>query len=433
MSCGCDSPCGCNVVGSEYIDVTRQGDTFTIAADLPIREVDDTDCVLLAIDEETRTLTAELVFADAATEEASVELRCSENGLVGDVVIDPASTAIVTNTVDGLRVDVPPPDLGDGEGRPGDYLFFAGIGERAGYVPADGSELQRDEYPELWDALSLASVAATWTLGSDIIDGVSSASLLSVGDVIEAAGFVPGTTIVAVNSVSQIEVSTNATVTGGGELRAYPYGDGDGSSSFNVPDLRGLLPMGFDGAAPLGTAGVGTEAGGTSITLDIPNLPAHDHNVALTGSLSVTTTISGSGNVAVDVTGATDSDGSHQHDGAGANHDFLVENSAPASYEYLTIAATNVDTAGTMRFTSNGVEGGLAKKPNREANTYPGGSHDHGVTASGTIAATTIAATLAADSDITGSLGISEDTIGVADPVELPLPPHLIGRWMVHT
>lgn len=436
MSCGCDSPCGCNVVGIGYIDVTREGDTFKVGVDMPIKFVEDTDCVALAVDEETRTLTAEPIIADADGV-ASVQLQCSEDGLIGDVIVDPASTAIVSTGPAGLRVDVPPPDLGDGEGRPGDYLFFAGIGERAGYVDADGSELQRDEYEALWDALSLASVAASWTIGSDIIDGVSSASVLGVGNVIEAAGFVPGTTIVAVLSVSQIQVSTNATVTGGGELRAYPYGDGDGSSSFNVPDLRGLLPMGFDSSAPLGTAAVGVEAGDTDVTLDVPNLPTHDHNVTLNNTLDVATTLSGSGNVTVNVTGATDIEANHTHGTATANRHFVEANSGGITTVHVADGAHTTLSDDVRVVVGNDpapdVDHTVADLTQlNDAGTGGAGEHDHAVSASGNIGGADIADNLAADTNLTGGLSITEDTVGVADPVELPLPPHLIGRWMVH-
>lgn len=32
MSCGCQTACGCNVVGVDSIDVTRIGDTFYVSA-----------------------------------------------------------------------------------------------------------------------------------------------------------------------------------------------------------------------------------------------------------------------------------------------------------------------------------------------------------------------------------------------------------------
>lgn len=109
---------------------------------------------------------------------------------------------------------------------------------------------------------------------------------------------------------------------------------------------------------------VGDTGGLASVVLDVTEIPSHGHLVTIDGSTTGITTASG---------------GNHSHDGAGANHDFVVENSSPASFEYLAITATNADTAGTMRFSSNGVEGGLSKKPNREQFTAQAGSHTHGI------------------------------------------------------
>ncbi|MBX7208624.1 MAG: tail fiber protein [Verrucomicrobiaceae bacterium] len=53
------------------------------------------------------------------------------------------------------------------------------------------------------------------------------------------------------------------------------FGAGDGSTTFAVPDLRGRIPVGQDGATlPMGTTG-GTE----SVTLGVTNLPSHKHTI----------------------------------------------------------------------------------------------------------------------------------------------------------
>ncbi len=56
------------------------------------------------------------------------------------------------------------------------------------------------------------------------------------------------------------------------------YGAGDGSTTFNIPDLRGRVAAGLDGGtnrllgAPLGWAG-----GASTHTLAVPEMPAHTH------------------------------------------------------------------------------------------------------------------------------------------------------------
>lgn len=52
------------------------------------------------------------------------------------------------------------------------------------------------------------------------------------------------------------------------------YGAGNGSSTFNVPDLRGRMPMGASAAHLLGTSG-----GSESITISASQMPAHTHKI----------------------------------------------------------------------------------------------------------------------------------------------------------
>lgn len=57
------------------------------------------------------------------------------------------------------------------------------------------------------------------------------------------------------------------------------YGSGDGSTTFNLPDLRGRVPIGVDGSAARLTAndGLGQSAGFEEITLNPNQMPIHSH------------------------------------------------------------------------------------------------------------------------------------------------------------
>ena len=57
------------------------------------------------------------------------------------------------------------------------------------------------------------------------------------------------------------------------------YGAGDGSSTFNVPDLRGRVPMGAGTGAGLTARALGDKTGAETVALSIANLPAHDHGL----------------------------------------------------------------------------------------------------------------------------------------------------------
>jgi microcystin-dependent protein len=66
------------------------------------------------------------------------------------------------------------------------------------------------------------------------------------------------------------------------------HGTGDGSTTFNIPDLRGRFALGADGSHALGVSG-----GAASITISTSNLPSHSHVGSINGSdLGATTDIS---------------------------------------------------------------------------------------------------------------------------------------------
>lgn len=108
------------------------------------------------------------------------------------------------------------------------------------------------------------------------------------------------------------------------------YGVGDGSTTFNLPDLGARFPMGAKGIAPLQT----TTGGAATVALTTGNLPAHDHGsggghahaLADIGAAFVT----GGGAVGALVSSpgsnwATTTNGSHTHTsvGSGTAHENL--------------------------------------------------------------------------------------------------------------
>ena len=103
------------------------------------------------------------------------------------------------------------------------------------------------------------------------------------------------------------------------------FGVGDGSTTFNVPDLRGRTPLGLDnlGGTPANRVtnaqadSLGGSAGAETHTLTTGEMPSHTHNVqgrsAATGSTHVTIHGSDTTATATNAATATGSGGAHNN------------------------------------------------------------------------------------------------------------------------
>lgn len=98
------------------------------------------------------------------------------------------------------------------------------------------------------------------------------------------------------------------------------YGPGDGSSSFNLPDLAGRFPLGADGAHAAGATG-----GSFTTILSTANIPAHAHTMAHTHSINHS-----HGNGYTDYTGDHDHE-IHENNASGTNSNSLRRGDAGAT------------------------------------------------------------------------------------------------------
>lgn len=117
---------------------------------------------------------------------------------------------------------------------------YGGLTIPTGYLGCDGSALSRSTYANLFAALTLSLASAT-TNASTSVTGLSSTTKLGVGMPVEGAGIPAGTTIATIVNSTSITLSAAATATGTPTLRFIPHGVGDGSTTFNLPDTRGLV------------------------------------------------------------------------------------------------------------------------------------------------------------------------------------------------
>ncbi len=86
------------------------------------------------------------------------------------------------------------------------------------------------------------------------------------------------------NAYAGVFIATSGSQSGVHTMNNVPYGIGDGSTTFNVPDLRGAVPAGNDDAAgrltstgPVYGNNTGDLGGTQQITLTTAQIPAHHH------------------------------------------------------------------------------------------------------------------------------------------------------------
>jgi microcystin-dependent protein len=105
------------------------------------------------------------------------------------------------------------------------------------------------------------------------------------------------------------------------------YGPGDGSTTFNVPDMRGRVPVGVGTGTGGGASGTGLPTGGSALTavargtwkgeethlLTIPEMPSHTHNLGNTTGGGSNIVSSAGGNTNTIGTDATGGGGTHNN------------------------------------------------------------------------------------------------------------------------
>lgn len=168
---------------------------------------------------------------------------------------------------------------------PGKYLYTA------------GQTVSRTTYAQLLSALTYSFTVSCQATFATISVTTAISDSVPIGAPIEAACFAPGTTV-ANKSSGQLTMSNPATTTISTSAVLFPWGNGNASTTFNLPDLRGRTIAGRDnmnnsGAGRLSTSFYGTNpdavnasGGFQNFQIKVDNLPTI--NSAGINSYSVT-------------------------------------------------------------------------------------------------------------------------------------------------
>jgi microcystin-dependent protein len=126
----------------------------------------------------------------------------------------------------------------------GSVQTFAGFIVPTGWLLCDNTPANRITYAALFAVLSKSSSGDTHT--STLIDNIPAGGTTNVvaGWYISGPGIQAGTTVTVVGATSlTLSLATTAS-TNGVPFTAAPYGIGDGTTTFNVPDCRGVFVRG---------------------------------------------------------------------------------------------------------------------------------------------------------------------------------------------
>lgn len=160
----------------------------------------------------------------------------------------------------------------------GSVIDFAGYTNPAHYFLCDGTAYSRITYQQLLAAITLQQ-SVTLTSGGNTFTVASASTILYIGMTIEGNGVPVSTSITNIVGTT-VTMSNNATITGASTITFYPWGNGDGSTTFNVPDLTGHSTAGANGSLYFNSIpgdvpnGVGLFGGTSKLTLIGANMPS---------------------------------------------------------------------------------------------------------------------------------------------------------------
>lgn len=130
------------------------------------------------------------------------------------------------------------------------------------------------------------------------------------------------------------------------------YYGGSPNTNFNLPNLQGRLPLGFNNTFPIGAAG-----GAVAVAIGVNNLPPHNHPATMTmSSLSATTTLNATTKTGGAATPVANSTLCAATSGTGTANIYLAPPSpAPADLVPLGNISTAVSGSGTVTVGNTGL------------------------------------------------------------------------------
>ena len=196
---------------------------------------------------------------------------------------------------------------GDGD-LVGTIKPWAGMTAPNQYMFAFGSEVSRTTFSVLYTAItSVQSVFCS--NGSPTITGLSDTTNFPTGAAVELSCVVSGAATIVSKTSTTLTLSANSNVTTNATARIFPWGNGNATTTFNLPDFRGLIPVGNNNMGGVASANltitnfgvdpnsIGGSGGAqnNSVTLVTNNLPPYTPNIQV-ANINLVATVVGTQN-----------------------------------------------------------------------------------------------------------------------------------------
>jgi microcystin-dependent protein len=169
----------------------------------------------------------------------------------------------------------------------GTIIDFAGFMLQPHYLICNGAAINRIQYNLLFQALTKTETVSL-TSGSPTFT-VPNGQFYRIGMFIEGTG-VPAATTVSNVVGNTITMSANANATTSSVVRFFAWGHGDGSTTFNTPNLTDYVLAGAQGTGIVAAnlSSVGGKVGEATHTQTINEMPSHHHSGLFQASASST-------------------------------------------------------------------------------------------------------------------------------------------------
>ena len=195
-----------------------------------------------------------------------------------------------------------PTSVGDGS-QVGTIREWAGFTAPTNYLFAYGEAVSRATYSTLFTAIT-STQPVFCNAGNPQLTGLTDTTNFWIGMSVEVSCLASGSSTVVSKTSTTVNLAANANVTTNTNATFFPWGNGNASSTFNLPDLRGYVLAGnnnMGGAAnsvltttyfgATNPNSIGAAGGSQSSTLATANLPAYTPAGTITNG-AITSTFS---------------------------------------------------------------------------------------------------------------------------------------------